>query len=290
MSLPRPARAPLGRARESSSVTAARESARLRVKDAPTRCPYCHAGVSGEQPTVVCGQCLSRHHEACWLESCASCRSAQRMVVDPALVASARGARLRSSLSSGARRVLPHVLFAGTGIAWLVTLPALLGALWAAFGLPQATLTHGVAALRAGFLGEDWSSHPPYWFHGEACPTSAWAGALLLLLLPVVLGLSSAAALAHARGSARRLVLAVMGLVGACLVLPAWALVSGTPFDPDTVGFHRETLGWLLALFSLPAALLALVAPAARRSTPPPANGAPPAAGAWSCRKGEDEA
>lgn len=42
----------------------------------PTRCPFCHDAVSVEEfeNAKVCEYCLSRHHESCWTDNCASCR------------------------------------------------------------------------------------------------------------------------------------------------------------------------------------------------------------------------
>ena len=48
-----------------------------RVATSPTRCPFCHEGCSPDAADVlVCRDCLSRHHAACWREGehrCASC-------------------------------------------------------------------------------------------------------------------------------------------------------------------------------------------------------------------------
>lgn len=50
------------------------------------RCPFCHEGVDAEDPKgVVCGGCLARHHDECWLErqACSACAGTRRLVVDP---------------------------------------------------------------------------------------------------------------------------------------------------------------------------------------------------------------
>lgn len=55
---------------------------RQRPKVGPTRCPYCHDDCLASDPvTCVCGDCLSRHHIACWEEAagCGSCRSQHRL-------------------------------------------------------------------------------------------------------------------------------------------------------------------------------------------------------------------
>lgn len=48
------------------------------VAHSPVRCPYCHDSCTAETVgAIVCQDCLSRHHGACWREgtSCASCGS-----------------------------------------------------------------------------------------------------------------------------------------------------------------------------------------------------------------------
>ncbi len=50
------------------------------------RCPFCHEDVDAEDPRgVVCGGCLARHHDECWLErqACSACAGTRRLVVDP---------------------------------------------------------------------------------------------------------------------------------------------------------------------------------------------------------------
>lgn len=49
----------------------------VNMDKSPTRCPFCHEGFRAEQRTLVCDDCLSRHHEECWGDhgSCASCQS-----------------------------------------------------------------------------------------------------------------------------------------------------------------------------------------------------------------------
>lgn len=232
-----------------AAASEVREDTPLHVQGSPTRCPYCHDGVSGEEPTVVCAQCLSRHHTACWVGSCASCRASERLVRDPVLAASRlldrQGARLGAALG---RAVAPASM-----LLWLITSLAFPVGLAVAFRLPEVTLMHGAAQLRDWLLGENWSAFPGYWGHGSTCPTEGWAGALLLLVLPALLGLSSAAAMGRSRGAPSGFALAALGLLGAVLLLPAWALISGAPFDPATIAQQRETLGWLLGLLSLPA-------------------------------------
>jgi hypothetical protein len=50
------------------------------VKGAPTRCPYCHDECAPEG-SVVCQDCLARHHEACWGEAarCGACASERHL-------------------------------------------------------------------------------------------------------------------------------------------------------------------------------------------------------------------
>lgn len=253
-----------------SAADEVQEDPRLRVEGSPTRCPYCHDGVSGQQPTVVCGQCLSRHHAACWEGSCASCRSTERMVRDPVLAARELGNEQATRLGNALRRAVRPASF----LVWLVTLLTVPTGLAAAFGLPQTALTHGVAKVRVWLLDESWSALPPTGSTGRRAPPRAGPARWLLLVLPALLGLSSAAAMAHSRGAPRRFALAALGLVGAALLLPAWALLTGAPFDPETVGQQRETLGWLLGAFSLPAVSAATGALFASRS-PPSAHGGP---------------
>lgn len=225
---------------------------RLEVRGSPTRCPFCHDGFAGQEQGVVCGQCLSRHHPACWAGSCASCRSTARMVRDPALQAGEVCAGLRSFAASSLRRAVGPASL----LLWLVTLVTLAGALGAAVALPEATLVHGVATLRESWLGESWSAHPGYWSHGDQCPWSGRAGALALLLAPALLALSTAAALARPSGP-RQLALSGLGLLASALLYPAWPAISGAPapFDPFAIGQGRELLAWSLALGSLPGVL-----------------------------------
>jgi hypothetical protein len=221
------------------------EDPRVRVEGSPTRCPYCHDGVSGQQPTVVCEQCLSRHHAPCWVEACASCGATERMVRDPAHRVMEFGAPLLAALR--------HTVGPAAVVLWFVTVLAVPLGLAAAFGLPLSALIHGVARVRVTLLDEYWSANPPYWYHGNQCPPEGFAGALLLLFLPALLGLSSVAVMARSRGAPRRFALAAFGLFAATLLLPSWALLSGTPFDPMAVGQQREILGWLLGTLSVPA-------------------------------------
>lgn len=46
------------------------------------RCPFCHEDVEPKQ-SVVCQECLARHHEECWTEAqeCSSCRGTRCMAV-----------------------------------------------------------------------------------------------------------------------------------------------------------------------------------------------------------------
>lgn len=60
-------------------------TASVQWPQSPTRCPYCHAAIELERETwTVCGQCLARHHSACFDEhqACSSCGSEQRLVHD----------------------------------------------------------------------------------------------------------------------------------------------------------------------------------------------------------------
>ncbi len=42
----------------------------------PVRCPYCHdTCTASDERAVVCRDCLSRHHDACWREGEARCSS-----------------------------------------------------------------------------------------------------------------------------------------------------------------------------------------------------------------------
>lgn len=50
---------------------------RVRSKQSPLRCPFCHEDVEVEtQEWVACQACLGRHHASCWSEAgaCASCQ------------------------------------------------------------------------------------------------------------------------------------------------------------------------------------------------------------------------
>lgn len=235
-----------GRAISAAPAPVAPEQRRLQVENSPTRCPYCHDGVSAlhEDGTVVCGKCLSRHHAACWVGACASCGSADRLVRDPVVLLAGLGRRFASASSKLALGPLSFLL-------WLLTLLAVPAALAAVFALPEGILAHGVAQLWDWH--ELWIGHT-LWRNHIPCPTSGWAGALLVLVLPALLGASSVAAMARAWHARDRLALAVVGLLGAALLLPVWALLTpGPAFDPDTVGQHHELLGWLLGLHSLPA-------------------------------------
>lgn len=56
------------------------ERSDVRVGHGPLRCPFCHEDVSPER-SVVCQDCLARHHDECWTESasCSSCGSLRRL-------------------------------------------------------------------------------------------------------------------------------------------------------------------------------------------------------------------
>lgn len=49
----------------------------VNMEKSPTRCPFCHEGFGGKSETVVCDDCLSRHHSVCWNDhgACSSCES-----------------------------------------------------------------------------------------------------------------------------------------------------------------------------------------------------------------------
>jgi hypothetical protein len=56
----------------------------IRIDSAPSRCPFCHAGMGPEEAVVACRDCGARHHAPCWNESsrCATC-SSPRALVEP---------------------------------------------------------------------------------------------------------------------------------------------------------------------------------------------------------------
>lgn len=62
----------------------------IEVGRSPTRCPYCHADCSPDEPRVaVCQRCLSRHHSGCWREGgdrCASCGAGRALAPSPQAV------------------------------------------------------------------------------------------------------------------------------------------------------------------------------------------------------------
>lgn len=240
----------LGRCERRPMEPALPLESRLEVKGSPTRCPFCHDGFSGQEQAVVCGQCLSRHHPACWAGSCASCRSTARMVRDPLLKTRELAVGLWSLAASSLRRASAPTRL----LLWLVTLTVVAGALGAAVALPEGALVHGVATLRESWLGESWAAQPGYWSHGARCPWSGRAGAMALALAPALLALSSAAGLARPSGARRRLLLPGLGLIVGALLYPAWYAISGAsaPFDPLAIGHGRELLAWSLALGSLP--------------------------------------
>jgi hypothetical protein len=69
------------------------------------RCPFCHEGVDAEDPRgVVCGGCLARHHDECWVErqACSACAGTRRLVVDP-LKPPATDEQLFELIEGGAR-------------------------------------------------------------------------------------------------------------------------------------------------------------------------------------------
>lgn len=59
------------------------EGAGVHMAHSPVRCPYCHDACGPEDArAMVCQQCLSRHHGACWREGggrCASCGSTRAL-------------------------------------------------------------------------------------------------------------------------------------------------------------------------------------------------------------------
>jgi hypothetical protein len=57
---------------------------RIEVSGSKARCPYCHGDVASSESTVVCQDCLARHHAECWKAkgNCSSCRSPNRLVVE----------------------------------------------------------------------------------------------------------------------------------------------------------------------------------------------------------------
>lgn len=56
-----------------------RNAPRVKPHAGATRCPFCHEECAPEVEVVVCRECLSRHHSACWGEgrACASCGAAE---------------------------------------------------------------------------------------------------------------------------------------------------------------------------------------------------------------------
>ncbi len=57
------------------------ERPRVKVEGSALRCPFCHEGCVPEE-SVVCRDCLARHHATCWDEGgrCSTCGSIHKLV------------------------------------------------------------------------------------------------------------------------------------------------------------------------------------------------------------------
>jgi hypothetical protein len=86
-------------------VENADERPRVKVEGSTLRCPFCHEGCAPEE-SVVCRDCLARHHGPCWDEGgrCSSCGSINKLVAAEPPV---DGPRTLPSVASGAPRSLP---------------------------------------------------------------------------------------------------------------------------------------------------------------------------------------
>lgn len=55
------------------------ERTRGQVQVGRDRCPFCHVGVSPNQPKIACDACMAWHHAECWKEygACAACAASE---------------------------------------------------------------------------------------------------------------------------------------------------------------------------------------------------------------------
>lgn len=84
------------------------EISALRVGSQVNRCPFCHETVHSAE-SVVCQDCLARHHEDCWTEggACSSCSSLNllspdddNLCVDAALLNTSRRVSSTADMAS----------------------------------------------------------------------------------------------------------------------------------------------------------------------------------------------
>jgi hypothetical protein len=95
------------------------EQPRVRVEGSALRCPFCHADCTPEE-SVVCRDCLARHHGPCWDEGgcCSTCGSIHKLVSAPVVE---DAPRFLPTISSEAPRWLPvNALLPGEGSRALV--------------------------------------------------------------------------------------------------------------------------------------------------------------------------
>lgn len=61
-------------------MSAEQQKSKIKVKQSPNRCPYCHDHCEVEE-AVVCRDCLARHHVGCWNEGvgCSACHCETRL-------------------------------------------------------------------------------------------------------------------------------------------------------------------------------------------------------------------
>lgn len=92
------------------------------VQSRLNRCPYCHDGVAPAE-SVVCRQCLTRHHASCHAEvgTCQSCGSSDVLTQT---AASAEEGQLRTELAEEQRTLST---LAVVGLSLVVMLLALFG-------------------------------------------------------------------------------------------------------------------------------------------------------------------
>lgn len=184
--------------RESSPLDQIKPS----FKQSPSRCPFCHDDVTPEA-SVVCQECLARHHQPCWSEGgrCASCSSTHVMqAVKPPLswevaysILAERGyerAAVDRALRGAGRTSEP-----GAG-----SLARSAGRLWGRAGVRRGVLCFAfvpgllaLAAFLCAWAYNDWVEHIASW----VMPITAGgflAGVILGVLAWVVLSLQGSRA------------------------------------------------------------------------------------------------
>lgn len=135
-------------ARPQPEDPAPREDVRVHAN----RCPFCHDDVQPKE-SVVCQDCLARHHPPCWAESagCGTCRGtklmARTLTVAEQWAADEREQRRRVATESPALRTALGVMFVGLLVVTLVLAGAFL---WRSLPLiPQ----DGAVAVGGTLLG-----------------------------------------------------------------------------------------------------------------------------------------